>query len=82
MSSDQDFIQRLNQHYGTPTQVGIDAFKKVTDGNLFKQMGMAVCAKEFPQIPAYAASAGAAAGVVVTLLVVFIWNTIVHRRRG
>jgi hypothetical protein len=77
-----EFLDKLNQKYGTPKEVGIDTFKNITkDKNLFEQAGMAVCATKYPQIPAYAGLAGAGAGILVTLLVVFIYNTFFRRRK-
>lgn len=83
MSSDREFIEKLNKHWGTPKDVAIDTFKKVSDGKgLIEAGGMAICAKKFPEIPVYAGLTGAGAGILVTLLLVFIYNTFTRRRRA
>ncbi|RYF18489.1 MAG: hypothetical protein EOO77_11035 [Oxalobacteraceae bacterium] len=81
MAQDTDFLTKLNQHYGQPKDVALDAIKKATEGkNILEIGGMAICAKKFPEIPTYAGLAGAGAGIIVTLLGVFIYNTFFRRR--
>jgi hypothetical protein len=78
----ENFINTLNDKYGTPNHLAIDVAKGLTKNkNIFEQGGMAICASKFPEIPVYAGIAGATSGVLVTLLLVFIYNTFFRRRK-